>query len=151
MNPIKKILFPTDFSEGSTIAAQYAIQMAKTYKAELDLIHSFNFNPYIGIGEATWVSGQVIQDAEDSIRKELMSMAKKMEDGIKINHYLNVDITSPADAICEYANEHEIDLIVIAKHGRKGIDRLLLGSVTEKVIRQSHCPVLVIPVFGSTK
>jgi nucleotide-binding universal stress UspA family protein len=147
MNAIKNILLPTDFSEGSKEAALYALQLANKLIVPIKVMHVVDFPPHTGFPELTWATAQMVSEAENHAHQQLIAFTKELGMDVPISYHLETRIASPSEAICTYARKENIDLIVIAKHGRKGLERLLLGSVTERVIRQSHCPVFVIPVF----
>ncbi len=151
MTAIKNILLPTDFSEGSKEAALYALQLANKLIVPIKVIHVVDFLPHTGLRDFTWVAAQTIADFETSAHQQLIAFTKELGTDVPTSCHLEIKIESPSDAICAYAKKENMDLIVIAKHGRKGLNRLLLGSVTEKVVRQSHCPVLVIPVFDNKR
>ncbi len=73
-------------------------------------------------------------------------VAQKIPQEIKVNSEVRIGIT--ADVINEFAQEKNIDLIVMATHGRTGFSRFMIGSVAEKIIRQSTIPTLIIPIGG---
>ena len=74
---------------------------------------------------------------------ELLQKCQSEHADLSISASLD-DTRSPADAILQYATEHKNDLIVMGSHGRKGLDRLLMGSVAESVLRHAHCEVMII-------
>lgn len=139
MEKISKILVPTDFSELSSMAAQYALSWAQKFNSE---VHIFHVVPHdlpnmYGIDVGT-----------ETIRKEVAN--KSLKDFVKsfsIPESLKVKqetaIGAPAECICDMAKEKGMDLIILATHGRKGLSHFMLGSVAERVVRMSPCPVLV--------
>ena len=141
---IKKILFPTDFSEGSLNAFPYAVDLARTYGARLYMFHAIYdvvtasgwYVPHISFDE-------MYKDVESSARKELerfgLEEKRKLKD---VEHIIVKGV--PYEEILKFAKENSIDLIVIGTHGRKGLDRALFGSTAERVVRNSTCPVLTV-------
>ena len=141
---VKKVLFPTDFSEGSDNALPYAADMAKHYGAKLYLLHVIQ-----DIAEATgWyvphVSlGELYRDIEKNAAKEMDRYGLEEFRGIKDIERIVVTGT-PYEEILKFARENKADIIVIGTHGRKGLDRVIFGSTAEKVVRDAPCPVLSV-------
>ncbi len=131
----KNILFLTDFTKASEGAKAYAIALAKHHGAQLFPAHAFN--PVILTENSV---PQLIDEAEVSIRASLNQIANTP--GIKGKGLLA--ITAIEDALPKWIRENNIDLVVIGTHGRKGVDRFLLGSTAELVFRTSTCPVLTV-------
>jgi len=145
---IKKILFPTDFSEGSDNALPYAADMAKHYGAKLYLLYVIH-----DIAQATgWYVPHVSMDAlykdiEDNANKEIKKYGVEELRGFKdIERVIVKGI--PADEIIKFTKENKIDLVVIGTHGRKGLDRVIFGSTAERVVRDALCPVLSVRLPG---
>ena len=140
---IKKILYPTDFSEPAENALEYAVFMAKTHHADLALLHVVDqlhgFTHY-----------EILAMTPMEIAEKMT--ARTLEDLQAIADRVNGAVTAkPAVRegkawleICEAAQEENADLIVMGSHGRSGLSHVLLGSVAEKVVRHAACPVLVV-------
>ena len=138
---LRSILAPTDFSECSRAGFDYAVQLARDFKAELRLIHVINPHLYpFGDKYAALDPVQLMGKAAHAAKTEMRSMAA----GAKVRYSVRVIDGSPAIQIRNAANE-DVDLIVISTHGRTGLGHILIGSVAEHVVRYAHCPVLVIP------
>lgn len=146
MKKISKILLPTDFSDGSLIAAEYAKSLAKAFDASIITFHAVDLLPIYGFVETSWVNEKVIQELNDAAIERLATFTKSLESEVPISSFLEVKLESVAESICNFCEREKIDLIVIAKHSRKGITKFLLGSVTEKVVRLSKSPVLSVPL-----
>ncbi|MEJ1222483.1 universal stress protein [Sediminicola sp. 1XM1-17] len=139
---MKKIMVPVDFSEFSEYALEVAANLAKAYGAEIQVFHM------LGISESVLAANEAIEMAE---AKYYMGMAKERfatflnKDylkGIRITEIIqNYKVFSE---INELAKEQDIDLIVMGSHGSKGLSEFFVGSNTEKVVRTSAIPVLVI-------
>ena len=138
----KRILHPTDFSDCSALAFEIAIDMAKQNSATLIVLHVVE-----SLGADNASMGQARTELEpETYRKRLMEEIKKIAppEGSKIPVEHVVAEGDPADQIDRFAKENKIDLIVMGTHGRTGMARFLMGSVTEKALRHTPCPVLVI-------
>ncbi len=142
---IKNILLPTDFSNLSLTAASYAIDIASQYGAKIHLLNVIEKKPPILAIHAIDLSEEKIMKSIEDAAKE--SLKKALD---KINKSKNVEINSillkgnDYEEIVNYSQKQNIDVIVIATHGRTGLLHTLVGSVAEKVIRYAKCPVLVI-------
>jgi len=142
---LTKILVPTDFSECSLIAFEYGLQLARDFNAELRLVHVINPQAYpFGDEYVALDHVQLMRETEYAEQKQMRSMAARA----MTRYSVRVIHGSPAVEICNAANA-DADLIVISTHGRTGLGHLLIGSVAEHVVRNAHCPVLVIPSRGS--
>jgi nucleotide-binding universal stress UspA family protein len=138
---VRRVLVPVDFSEASETAVQHAVEVAKTYGAEVHLLHVVEEVVYpsaYGVEPALFPSDEVVARVE----KTLGEMARS---DLGYEHVqVAATIGYAPMTILDYVQENEIDLVVIATHGRAGLDRMLLGSVAERVIRQSPVPVFVV-------
>ncbi len=141
---IKNILVPTDFSETSAKALDWAIEIAKPQRAEIHIIHVLEPIAY----PVEWLEGFSGMEAlEDAIaanaRKALENLANRVRNaGLSVQTSLVFGY--PPEAIISYVKEHDISMICMGSHKRSGLEKLIIGSTTEKVVRQSPCPVLVI-------
>lgn len=146
MHPIeiKKILAPTDFSDHSCYALRYAREFADRWGAELHLLNVVE--PAVFPTEAGLTPmGLINLDAElATAAEESMNILLKREEIRGATAVTAVAHGRASSTIIEYAQEHGIDLIVIATHGRTGLEHLIFGSTAERVVRESPCPVLTI-------
>ncbi len=146
MIELKKILFPTDFSDPSKEALKYALSFAREHDAQLIALHVINKQLFSeGLNLPRVIS---IDALEEAMAKEA---ARRMVDffsdvvGIdKINFKKIVLQGNPFLEIIKFAKENDIDMIVIGTHGRSGLEHILLGSTAEKVVRKAPCPVLSV-------
>jgi len=143
---ITRILVPTDFSETSDAALDFAKTIAPTFGASLHLLHVFEdpfvtgpfaVETYAPLPPAT--RSALLDDAASRLAHRLPPADRQRFHGTT-----DVVIGFSAPAIVDYAREHDIDLIVIGTHGRTGMAHLLLGSVAERVVRTAACPVLTV-------
>jgi len=150
MIPISSILWPTDGGEPSYKALEMAVMIAGKFNAGLYALQIVPpVPPLIGTRYAPMaIKGYDIplyqQELLNKTENELSQLvSKKVPQEIKV--VCEVKIGVPAEVIIEFAQENGIDLIVMATHGRTGLSRFMIGSVTEKTIRQSTIPLLIIP------
>jgi nucleotide-binding universal stress UspA family protein len=141
---IRSILFPTDFSEYSKKALPYALSFAESYGADLHVLHVFEqrIHPafYIMDKSTPFDLDQGLRDrALDALDEFVYHDLRD-----KINFYCEVASGKPFVEIINYARDKEIDLIVIATHGLTGLEYMVIGSTTERVVRKAPCPVLSI-------
>ncbi len=143
MNAPNNILAPTDFSEISNASVDYAAKLAAAMNASLHLQHTVP-DPVAGSwavesGGMVFTLKQLEQQGSEKLDKLLTA-----EERATLKLESHVGFGSPVDQIVDYAEKHAIDLIVMGTHGRGGLEKMWLGSVTEKVLRKAQCPVLVV-------
>ncbi|TFG64732.1 MAG: universal stress protein, partial [Gemmatimonadales bacterium] len=136
MLTIEKILFPTDLSESSLRAFPLATHLAELHGSDIHMFHAYVLHPLAAIDNDELYPGE--EEARRALEESLTDVAWN-----RVVHSVG-RAAHAAPAILDYANEHNVDLIVMGSHGRRGFRRLLLGSVTEEVVRLATCPVLVI-------
>ncbi len=145
----KRILMCTDFSENSLPARQYAIEWARTFGAELYILHVVNSRLLGYPGFAASALGETTIIIEEQIRKgveeELEAIAEECKDQLEKVRVFS-ETGSPAEEIVSFAKAKAVDLIVMGTHGWTGAKHLLLGSTAENVVRTSECPVLTVRV-----
>ena len=146
MMSFKKILYPTDFSELSLCALPHAIQFAREFDAELHCLHVVDesYQYWLGAGDNVAPTIIPVQEVRETSQKQLDEFVEKhlaAERGIVTPKLV---VGRPFVEIIHYARENSIDIIVIATHGHGGLASVLLGSVTEKVVRKAPCPVLTV-------
>ncbi|HTV56916.1 MAG TPA: universal stress protein [Terriglobia bacterium] len=143
MLKIAKILCPVDFSEFSKAAFEYAVSFASRYKAQLWVQHViepvtalFTYETLPGWRE---LYAEFRAGAEEAL-DELTAVGAAEH----VQPETCLQVGNPADLILKLARKEAVDLIVMGSHGRRGLDRLLTGSVTERVLRKAQCPVLAV-------
>jgi universal stress protein A len=142
-----RILVPTDFSEYSDAALDYARSLADTFGASLHLLHVFE-DPYVTAGA---FSGETYLALPGDLRETMTADAKKQlaarlpgTEASTRQATSEVLMGGAARTIVDYAAAEQIDLIVMGTHGRTGLLHLLIGSVAERVVRTAPCPVLTV-------
>lgn len=139
---IKKILVPTDLSESTSISLDIAVDLAERFHSALYLLHVVELHHSYEIS-----TSKIIEELWTLALKELkLQQSRIPKEKIKdINIYEKVTLFLRAwFGVVNFAEKEGTDLIVMTTHGRKGVSRFILGSVTEKVISESPCPVLAI-------
>ena len=149
--PIKnweKILVPIDFSEHSNTALAHAKAIAESYEAGLQLLHVIEepVHPALSLGGKSSIF-DIVPDLKADCKKRIEKMMKETKGPEVKSEIFIIEGTASSDII-RFANETNSDLIVIATHGLTGIEHLLMGSVTEKVVRMASCPVFTVKSFG---
>ena len=143
---IERILFPTDFSAGSEQAFDSALALANDFDAELHLLHAVVLHaddpndPAHHFPDAEEIRKRLEQTAE---RRMATGLEARSTDGLTVHRHQRRGI-SVAPVILEQAGAIDADLIVMSTHGRRGLENMLLGSVTEEVLRLAECPVLTV-------
>jgi universal stress protein A len=137
---IDRILCPVDFSEFSVRAYDYAQSLARQYEAKLFLQHVAEplLTLYSGYISQLTIDETYVQQTEH-VQEQLRTLIARHKDR-STEPEVVLHQGYPADSILLFAQSERIDVIVIRAHGRRGFDRLVLGSVTEKVLRNSACP-----------
>ena len=145
LDDLKLILVPTDFSEASAVALRTAIRLAQTFHAAIEVFH-VNIDPSLVLPPPADV---VMRPA--AFERVLAENAEKLEQVVAEVRQAGVTCTSTSEvgrsypAIVEQARRSHAGLIVMGTHGRHGLSHAVLGSVAEKVVEYSPCPILVVP------
>ena len=134
------ILLPTDGSDGTHRAEDHAIQLAAEHGAALRVLHVVNLGaipPEVGADRVA----DALETAGESAIADVVDRAEAagIEDVSGV-----IEHGSPHREILDYADDHDVSLVVMGTHGRTGLDRYLLGSVAERVVRLSETPVLTV-------
>lgn len=142
---IQRILFPTDFSGASIHAAGYALSLAEKYKARLRVVHVMEtsreargfYLPHFSFDK---LDEEMRASAKDMLRKFVETRFKGFSD-------IETDLLEgePYKEILKQVKSSDPDIVVMGTFGKARVDRVIFGSTTERVMRKSPCPVLVIP------
>jgi nucleotide-binding universal stress UspA family protein len=139
MEPFKHILVATDFEEPADKALNAAVEVAKRFDAQLTIAHVYTVPTSYYAEGLSWPTADLEQAARRALDAALTN-AKAMYP--KTDAVLSTG--APAEQILQTAKEKSVDLIVMGTHGRRGLSRVLLGSVAEKIVRMSPVPVLTV-------
>lgn len=144
MSMFRQILFPVDLSENSARILPFALNIAQKYQAKLHVL-------YVA-GDLANLGGLAVPHPHGEFYKsEVESGAKRLMKDFYDNYLYGLENVERhivagvvADQVVKFANERNVDLIVMGTHGRQGLDRVIFGSVAEKVTRNSPVPVMVV-------
>ncbi|MBI5607477.1 MAG: universal stress protein [Deltaproteobacteria bacterium] len=142
---LKHILVPVDFSEPSRQALQWACELARRYGADLTLLNVYPVPGYVLPDGFVTAGPEILGEVEAKTRESLQEWAQVCAGEGAPETAIATALGQSSSEIVRWAAEHKVDMIVMGAHGRSGLALLLLGSTTDKVVRQAHCPVLVVP------
>lgn len=149
--PVGRILVPVDLSAHSKQALWHAVALAQRYDARIDLVHVVepfsSYDPAEPYQAALPSDANVLPAVEENVRDELQALAGELPlPDEKVRVYVGQG--APVPFIVDVATDEDVDLIVLSSHGRTGLERFLLGSVAEKILRTAPCPVFVVKSYG---
>jgi nucleotide-binding universal stress UspA family protein len=144
----RHLLIPTDFSEPSEHATKTGIDLALALDAKITLVH-IQDTPRFGFAEVPSLLGATEDALNELAQADMLRLIERV-------HARDIDVDfvirkgHPAASILDVAGEVDADLIVLGTHGRRALDRVLMGSVAERLVRTSPVPVLVVPPAVAT-
>ncbi|MFO7606484.1 MAG: universal stress protein [Desulfurivibrionaceae bacterium] len=144
MANFKKIMVPIDFSENSPKVLQSAVEVAEKFEAALSIVFVVqSFEDYSGFFVPHMPISQFEQEMVESAEEKMENfLAENLKSDVPYNSaVLQGDV---AEKIIEYAEKNDISMIVMGTHGYKGLEKVLFGSIAEKVVKTSPCPVLTV-------
>ena len=139
---IKKILIPTDGSDSSIHAAEYGISIAKMHEAQIIVVNvmdTFVIDRFSKVTERKVVEQELNDDGRRHINY-VLGLAEKSN----VKATWLIEKGRPFEHIVRLANSLDVDLIVMGTYGRRGVEKMAIGSVSERVIEYSKCPVIVV-------
>ena len=144
MLTFKEIVVPTDFSEHSLRALDYAIGLAEKFRSQLELVYVIEAG--LQSSDMTWTNvdyGEITKQHREAARKHMEGLVKdRVPSGVDIN--ISILLGKSFVEIIRFADSVNADLIVMATQGHGGLSHFLLGSTTERVVRKAPCAVLTI-------
>jgi len=143
MPQIDRILVPVDFSHKTRQIIGVAARFAEHYDASITLMHVVNLEFYPFYGYPVDPIREIEQNILVSSETKLNEYVSELQGAGIITNW-TTDSGHPAQQIRSFADENDFDLIVVGSHGRSGFDRAMVGSISEKVLRSAHCPVVVV-------
>jgi len=136
----KNILVPYDFTTFGDIAFEKAIEIAKKFDSKLTLLTIIGTD--IDTSGMDWVRAQEKHDEEETSAKDKLNRIKGSQNDVDISVKI-IHNSSVIDGILSFAENNNIDLIVMGSHGRSGFKKLVLGSAASGVVARANCPVLI--------
>jgi len=134
------ILLPTDGSPAAASALDHAIDLARTYDAQVHALYVVDASAYAGVEAGSEMLIRGLEDEGNAAVDRVREAAE--EAGVPVT--TTVETGNPYRGILDYVETAGIDLVVMGTHGRSGLERFLLGSVTERVVRSADVPVLTV-------
>jgi nucleotide-binding universal stress UspA family protein len=145
--PFRRILVPTDFSPLALHAAHYARHVATLGNSEVHVVHAVTgFETMPGVPTPRTGAPPPAGPEVDTVHASLSDFVAACFGGLEPAPRQDVLLGPPADTITHYAQQHEINLIVIGTHARSLVERMIVGSVSKAVLERAVCPVLMVPV-----
>ena len=143
MITLQKILVPTDFSDLSQQALEFALSLADRFRAKLYLMHVWELPMTGSLLPPEPYPESVLTEEQTAGEEHLTKVANELKaSGFDVEPLFVLG--KPYMEIVKAATDFDVDLIVLASHGRSGVSHLLLGSVAEKVVRLAPCPVFTV-------
>ncbi len=136
----RNILCPIDFDANSPGALEFAGNIAQETGAKIHLLHVVPWT----VAAVPIDASQVLAELKQSATTRLRQLAMEKLDGRVANEVIVTVATDPGAEVVRLAEELKADVVIMATHGRKGLSHLVLGSVAERVVRESPCPVLTL-------
>lgn len=147
-NMPSRILVPVDLMEGSRPIVDYALKLGRPFNASIEVLHVWEPPQYVApdllVAAPGWTPQPVEKEALDAARQSLEKFVASFEGAGTITQKLAMGEASAA--VLQVAEAGGFDLIVMGTHGRRGLPRLLMGSVAQKIVTRAHCPVLTVHV-----
>ena len=153
MTQFKRIVCPIDFSDGSRHALAMAITLARWYSGSLTVLHVHANWPLTDMLPSVRLIEARPMPLEDDARQVMLDAVGRFAASVGVPPGLDVryEVADSLDVVSEILSKAEnADAVVIGTHGRSGFERLMLGSVAERVLRKATCPVLVVPPRAKT-
>lgn len=150
---IKRILVPVDFSAHSLAALDYAVAFAKPFKAQLTVLFVVEpvYTAVPGLADgATAAMADLLDQQRLSGRAELVRLEQRYAKR-RVRLRALLQIGAAHQAIADAAKQMKADMIIMATHGRTGLSHFLMGSVSERVVRNASCPVLIVRTGSRTR
>ncbi|MGY5150684.1 MAG: universal stress protein [Candidatus Nitrosopumilus sp. bin_6a] len=140
---INNILVPYDFTDFADLSLDKAMEIAKKFDSKLTLLTVIGSD--IDTSGMSWSRAQEVHDEMEVKAKEDLNKIKNIHSADDVA--ISVDVVhnpSPVNGILLFAEQNNMDLIVMGSHGRSGFKKLVLGSVASEVVAKSNCPVLIV-------
>ena len=148
MTTPSRILVPVDLMEGSQTLVDYAVALARPFNAAIEVLHVWEPPQYVApdllVAAPGWTPQPLEKEALEAARTSLANFVGSIQGAGTLTQKLVMG--EPSAAVLQVAESGGFNLIVMGTHGRRGLPRLLLGSVAQKVIARAHCPVLTLHV-----
>lgn len=152
---VQRVLVTTDLSEESVVAFKFADQLGVSFGAEVHLLAVIEDPEQVALMAAledpSFFRGEIRERLREAVAKQLEELRKHFSFGVEVRTVIREVSHAAHTEIVNYVKTNNIDLVVMASHGRTGIERVFIGSVAEQVVRRANCPVTLVPVGSSRK
>jgi nucleotide-binding universal stress UspA family protein len=135
------ILLPTDSSEGAEVAVDWGISLAKIYDSTVHTVYSVDTSRFVSVADTA-----DIYESLEKTGEEALEAVREQASSVGVSVAGSIGTGPAAQMILTYSDDHDIDMIVMGTHGRSGVNRYLIGSVTESVLRSADVPVCCVPM-----
>ena len=143
MKQVQKILFPIDFASNYEPLLPWVSTFAEKFGATVYVLFVTQDLSATPLFTCPMATSRIFKQALEAAKKKMQDVVKDVFKGFaKLE--LRVELGSPGDKILEVAKQEKINLIIMGAHGRKGLERVIFGSVADKVVQGAHCPVVTI-------
>lgn len=140
MSEIKRILVPIDFSSNAKVVADFACEKAQELGATLTFLTVVENS---GFHHGFWVQDSILRDVRERLEKKAKDFIEEHKQLCEHCDEAKVIVGDTVEEIVKTAEEGSYDMIIIGTHGYRGMEKILLGSVAERVVKRAPCPVLV--------
>ncbi|OJH33494.1 universal stress protein [Cystobacter ferrugineus] len=148
MSTPSRILVPVDLMEGSQAIVHYALELGRPFNAAIEVLHVWEPPQYVApdllVAAPGWTPQPLEKEALAAAKQSLENFVGGIQGGGNLTHKLVMG--EPSAAVLQVADSGGFNLIVMGTHGRRGLPRLLLGSVAQRVVARAPCPVLTLHV-----
>lgn len=134
------ILVPTDGSPAAAAAIDHAVDLAETYDARLHALYVVDATAFASVDAGS----EMVVDALEQEGTKAVEMVREQGEAAGLDVETHVVSGTAYRSILDYIETEDVDLVVMGTHGRRGVERFLLGSVTERVVRSADVPVLTV-------
>lgn len=143
---ITKIFVPLDLDQDSQNVIDYALFVARTFDAEVIFFHAVEFTTSGEMALGNLSYDDINTSRLEAVKEQLAKIARNSQDKCRKCTY-HAAIGDVVDEILDYAKKEYADLIIMGTRGKRGLEKVLLGSVAERVLKKARCPVLVIKPY----
>jgi nucleotide-binding universal stress UspA family protein len=144
VSPINTILVPVDFSNCSLAGLRYATSFAERFASKIILVHVLEIGyPYTADGYALYDLSRLTDALQRDAERQMRNFVRSARPG-RVSETA-IATGQPAAAVCTFARDRDVDLIITSTHGRTGFKHVLIGSTAEQMVRHAPCPVMIVP------
>jgi nucleotide-binding universal stress UspA family protein len=140
---MQRLLVPVDGSEAAEKAARFAATLARALGASITLVYAYDGAQSAAAAARAGLSMEVLDEHEAKHAQDVFARARSAMAGVEVKEHL-IEVGPPAEHIVDTAKRLQVDQIIMGSRGLSLLKELLLGSVSERVLRSAHCPVTIV-------